>query len=81
MKMAETADPNEYKILGKGEIAHFEQFLIVPHCFQNTCTAVTFKKKWLVWERVNPCPAALILLMVTQTYFHRFNPLPHNPDF
>ena len=23
----------------KGEIAHKEQFLLFPHCFQNTCTA------------------------------------------
>ena len=23
----------------KGEIAHYEQFLLFPHCFQKTCTA------------------------------------------
>ena len=23
----------------KGEIAHYEQFLLLPQCFQNTCTA------------------------------------------
>ena len=27
--------------VGKGEIAHYEQFLLFPHCFQKTCTADT----------------------------------------
>ena len=27
--------------LGKGEIAHYEQFLLFPHCFQKTSTADT----------------------------------------
>ena len=26
------------KTLGKGEIAHCEQFLLFPQCFQETCT-------------------------------------------
>ena len=25
--------------VGKGEIAHYEQFLLFPWCFQKTCTA------------------------------------------
>ena len=25
--------------VGKGEIAHYKQFLIFPECFQKTCTA------------------------------------------
>ena len=25
--------------VGKGEIAHCQQFLLFPHCFQKTCTA------------------------------------------
>ena len=25
--------------MGKGEIAHYEQFLLFPQCFQKTCTA------------------------------------------
>ena len=25
--------------VGKGEIAHYEQFLLFPHCFQKTCSA------------------------------------------
>ena len=28
----------EYTV-GKGEIAHYEQFLFFPQCFQKTCTA------------------------------------------
>ena len=27
--------------VGKGEIARYEQFLLFPQCFQNTCTANT----------------------------------------
>ena len=27
--------------LEKGEITHYEQFLVFPHCFQKTCTANT----------------------------------------
>ena len=27
--------------VGKGEIARYEQFLLFPQCFQNTCTADT----------------------------------------
>ena len=33
----------------KGEIAHFEQFLLFPQCFQKTYTA---EKPVLIWERV-----------------------------
>ena len=25
--------------VGKGKIAHYEQFLLFPHCFQKSCTA------------------------------------------
>ena len=31
--------PNGLKTLGKGEIAHYEQFLLFPQCFQKTCIA------------------------------------------
>ena len=27
--------------VGKGEIGRYEQFLLLPQCFQKTCTAVT----------------------------------------
>ena len=29
----------EENTVGKGEIAHYEQFLLFPQCFQKTCTA------------------------------------------
>ena len=45
---------------GKGEIAHDEQFLLFPQCFQKSCTADTYKPG-LVWERVNPVPHMAIL--------------------
>ena len=38
--------------VGKGEIAHYEQFLLFSQCFQKTCTADTLKPG-LVWDRVN----------------------------
>ena len=28
-------------IVGKGEIAHYEQFLLFPQCYQKTCNANT----------------------------------------
>ena len=31
--------------VGKGEIAHYEQFLLFPQCFQKTYTAVMLKKR------------------------------------
>ena len=37
--------------VGKGEIAHYEQFLLFPQCFQNTQTVDMFKPG-LVWERI-----------------------------
>ena len=37
--------------VGKGEVAHYKQFLLFQHCFQKTCTADTLKPG-LVWERV-----------------------------
>ena len=33
---------------GKGEIARYEQFLLFPQCFHETC-----KNQGLVWDRVN----------------------------
>ena len=31
--------------VGKGEIAHYEQFLLFPQCFQKTCTARHIKTR------------------------------------
>ena len=36
--------------VGKGEIAHDEQFLLFPQCFLKICTADMSKQR-LVWER------------------------------
>ena len=38
-------------IVGKGEIAHYEQFLLFSQCFQKTFAADTLKQV-LVWENV-----------------------------
>ena len=38
MKMAEFSIQIENTV-GKGEIAHYKEFLIFPQCFQNTCIA------------------------------------------
>ena len=37
--------------VGKGEIAHYEQFLLFPQCFQKTCTADK-ENPGVVWETV-----------------------------
>ena len=36
---------------GRGEIAHYEQFLLFPQCFQKISTA-DILKPGVVWERV-----------------------------
>ena len=50
MKIAESSQIRVENIVGKGEIAHYEQFLLFPQCFQKACTADKWKKG-LVWER------------------------------
>ena len=37
--MAESLSKWFENIVGKGEIARYEQFLLFPQCFQTTCTA------------------------------------------
>ena len=49
MKMTESSVMARNTV-GKGEIAHFEQFLIFSRCFQKTCTADT-SKIGLVWKK------------------------------
>ena len=51
MKMVEKLSRRVENTVGNGEIAHYEQFLLFPQCFQKTCIADT---SGLVWERVNP---------------------------
>ena len=50
--------------VGKGEIARYEQFLLLPQCFQKACFPGA-SKGVILWEWVNPL---------------KVNPLPHNPD-
>ena len=38
--------------VGKGEIAHYEQFLLFPQCFQKACFPRA-SKGVIVWEWVN----------------------------
>ena len=38
-------------IVGKGEIARYEQFLLFPQCFQRTYTTDTLNPGF-VWEKV-----------------------------
>ena len=38
--------------VGKGEIAHYEQFLLFPQCFQKACLSGA-SKGVIVWEWVN----------------------------
>ena len=41
--------------VGKGEIARYEQFLLLPQCFQKACFQGA-SKGVIVWEWVNPFP-------------------------
>ena len=38
--------------MGKGEIAHYEQFLLFPQCFEKACSPGA-SKGVIVWEWVN----------------------------
>ena len=51
MKMEVISSEGLKTLWDKGEIAHNEQFLFSPQCFQKTCTADP-EKQGLVWERV-----------------------------
>ena len=46
--------------MGKGEIAHYEQFLLFPRCFQKACFPGA-SKGVIVWEWVNSLPNNKIL--------------------
>ena len=39
MKMAESPPNGVENTVGKGEIAHYKQFLLFPQCLQKVCTA------------------------------------------
>ena len=44
--------PQVENTVGKGEIAHYEQFLLFPLCFQKACFPEA-SKGVIVWEWVN----------------------------
>ena len=46
--------------MGQGEIARYEQFLLVPQCFQKACFPGA-SKGVIVWELVNSVPNDKIL--------------------
>ena len=50
MKMAKSFSKGVENVVGKGEIARYEQFLLFPRCFQKSCTVDTLKPG-LVLER------------------------------
>ena len=52
MKVAKSFPNGLENTVGKGEIAHYEQFHLFPQCFQKSCTADTLKQG-LVWASIN----------------------------
>ena len=65
-KMAESY-PNGWKTVGKGEIAHHEQFLLFPQCFQKVCFPEA-SKGVIVWESVKQNQNFLNTKMVILTH-------------
>ena len=53
--------------VGKGEIVHYEQFLIFPQCFQKTCFPGA-SKGVIVWEWVNTCFQHHIIVLWSSHY-------------
>ena len=49
--MAESYSNGYKNTVGKGEIAHYEQFLLFPQCFQEACFPGV-SKSVTVWEWV-----------------------------
>ena len=49
----------EENTVGKGEIARYEQFLLFPQCFQQTCFPRASKDA-IVWEWVNQLSDKLV---------------------
>ena len=55
--------------MGKREIAHYEQFLLFPLCFQKTYTADTYKPG-LVWERVKELRFPIFSILLISREVH-----------
>ena len=56
--MAESYSKWVENTVGKGEIARYEQFLLLAQCFQKACFPGA-SKGVIVWEWVNPLPGVL----------------------
>ena len=74
MKMTKLSKRVENTV-GKGEIAHYEQFLLFPQCFQKACFPGA-SKGVIEWEWVNQvqnevfgCKASVLDILL----FHRIN--------
>ena len=48
-------------IVGKGENAGYQHFLLFPQCFQKVSFSSKVLKVWIVWERVNFAGALLVV--------------------
>ena len=51
-KYGENLSKRVENTMGKGEIAHYEQFLLFPQCFQKACFPGA-SKGVIVWEWLN----------------------------
>ena len=49
--------------VGKGEIAHYEQFLLFPQCFQKVCFPGA-SKGVIVWEWVKGCKLRALIRLI-----------------
>ena len=58
--------------VGKGEIAHYEQFLLFPQCFQKACFPGA-SRGVIVWEWVNPFPNKPFVFMCLLFRFFKNN--------
>ena len=58
--------PQVENTVGKGEIAHYEQFLLFPQCSKKACF-LGASKGVIVWEWVNPFPNKPWVLRVCST--------------
>ena len=68
--------------VGKGEIAHYEQFLLLPQCFQKACF-LEASKGVIVWEWVKTVSVLFSFrsMMHEMNELTDINPLPHNHEF
>ena len=56
----------EESIVGKGENAGYQHFLLFPQCFQKVSFSESLKV-WIVWQRVNGIPNKPLYLRICST--------------